>query len=117
MERIEPEGARLMSRRAWLRLSALGGLGLSFPGAQAAAAISTARSFPGFGRAKSVILVFANGGQSQLDTWDPKPRAPAEVRGEFKAIRTAVPGVSVCEHMPRLARLAGRYTIVRSVSH
>ena len=71
----------------------------------------------GFGRAKSVIVVFANGGQSQLETWDPKPDAPAEVRGEFGAIATAVPGVCLCEHLPELARLADRYTIVRSVSH
>jgi hypothetical protein len=116
MERIEPETARL-SRRAWLRVAALGGLGLGFPRVGAASPNLPASSFPGFGRAKSVILVFANGGQSQIDTWDPKPRAPAEVRGEFSAIRTAVPGTLLCEHMPRLARLADRYSIVRSVSH
>jgi hypothetical protein len=72
---------------------------------------------PGFGRARSVILVYTSGGQSQLETWDPKPDAPAEIRGEFAAIPTAVPGTFIGEHLPRLARLADRYTIVRSVSH
>jgi hypothetical protein len=72
---------------------------------------------PGFGRARSVILVYASGGQSQLEMWDPKPEAPLEVRGEFVAIPTAVPGTFLGEHTPRLARLADRYAIVRSVSH
>lgn len=72
---------------------------------------------PGFGRARSVILVYASGGQSQLEMWDPKPDAPLEVRGEFDAIPTAVPGTFLGEHLPHLARLADRYAIVRSVSH
>src|SRR5262245_52158638 len=117
MERIEPRTASPISRRAWLRLGAFGGLSLCVPGVRADAPVSPPHSFLGFGRAKSVILLFANGGQSQLDTWDPKPDAPAEIRGEFRAIRTALPGVLLCEHMPRLARLANRYTIVRSVTH
>lgn len=71
----------------------------------------------GFGRARSVILIYTSGGQSQLETWDPKPEAPQEVRGEFAAIPTSVPGTFIGEHMPRLARLADRYQIVRSVSH
>src|SRR5262249_7562450 len=66
---------------------------------------------------RSVILVFASGGQSQLDTWDPKPDAPEEIRGAFRSIPTAVPGVRLNEHMPRLARIANLYTLVRSVSH
>ena len=72
---------------------------------------------PGFGRAKSVILLYASGGQSQIDTWDPKPDAPAEIRGDFQPIETSVPGVRLCEHMPRLARATDQYTIVRSVTH
>lgn len=71
----------------------------------------------GFGRAKSVILIFASGGQSQIDTWDPKPGAPADVRGDFRAISTAQPGVAFCEHLPRAARVADRLTIVRNLSH
>jgi hypothetical protein len=64
-----------------------------------------------------VIVVFASGGQSQFETWDPKPAAPREVRGAFGAIRTAVPGTLLCEHMPRLAKAADKYTIVRTMSH
>jgi hypothetical protein len=106
------------TRRAWLRLSTLAGLGL------AARGIAGERSNPlsaptgrGFGRAKSVLLVFANGGQSQIDTWDPKPNAPLDVRGAFQPIATAVPGVHFCEHMPQIAHVADRLTLVRSMSH
>ncbi|MBA4186607.1 MAG: DUF1501 domain-containing protein [Planctomycetaceae bacterium] len=71
----------------------------------------------GFGRAKSVLIVFTSGGQSQLDTWDPKPNAPEEIRGAFRTIPTALPGMRVCEHLPRLATLANRYTVLRSMTH
>lgn len=56
------------------------------------------------GKAKSVLIVLLSGGPSQLDMWDPKPDAPAEVRGEFSSIGTTIPGVAICEHMPRLDR-------------
>jgi hypothetical protein len=107
------------SRREWLRLGGLAGLGLTLDSAAAGtlSAASTARSLPGFGRARSVILFYASGGQSQFETWDPKPDAPREVRGEFVPTATSVPGTLVCEHLPRLARLADRYTIVRSMTH
>ncbi|MCA9056426.1 MAG: DUF1501 domain-containing protein, partial [Planctomycetaceae bacterium] len=72
---------------------------------------------PGFGRAKSVVVLFAGGGQSQLDTWDPKPNAPAEVRGAFDSIATRVPGARFCEHLPRTAEVSDRLTVVRSMSH
>ena len=71
----------------------------------------------GFGRAKSVIVVFANGGQSQLESWDPKPNAPAEVRGAFGAIPTSVAGTMISDRLPRLAKLANRYSIIRTMSH
>jgi uncharacterized protein (DUF1501 family) len=67
--------------------------------------------------AKSVILLFMWGGPSHLDTWDPKPDAPAEVRGLFNAIPTTVPGIRIGEHFPKLARRANQYTIVRSMAH
>src|SRR3954471_15410617 len=102
---------------AGLRLGLGLGLGAAPPSARADAHRPRHPDFPGFGRARSVILVYANGGQSQLETWDPKPDAPREVRGEFGAIATAVPGTFLGEHLPRMARLADRYTIVRSVSH
>ena len=66
-------------------------------------------------RAESCILIFLNGGMSHLDTFDPKPAQPAEIRGEFAAVRTTAPGVLLTEHLPRLARQAHRFTIVRSI--
>lgn len=71
----------------------------------------------GFGRAKSVLYVVANGGQSQIDIWDPKPEAPREIRGDFASISTAVPGLRFGEHIPRLAKMADRFALIRSMSH
>jgi Protein of unknown function (DUF1501) len=67
--------------------------------------------------ARSVILLFQFGGPSQVDTFDPKPDAPAEIRGEFQTVPTCIPGVRFTEHLPRLARLADRFALVRSVHH
>jgi hypothetical protein len=69
----------------------------------------------GAGRTKSAILVYLSGGPSQLDGWDPKPDAPAEIRGEFGTIPTRVPGVRVCEHFPLQAKLFDRLAVLRSV--
>lgn len=66
---------------------------------------------------RSCILVFYYGGPSHLDTYDPKPGAPAEVRGEYQSIATAVPGIRVSEHLPRVARVMDRLALVRSVHH
>ena len=101
------------SRREFLRLG-LGGLGL---GLARTPSVLSEEPHPGFGRAKSVLLVFTGGGQSQLEMWDPKPEAPLSVRGEFGTIATSVPGVFQGEHTPRVAALADRYSIIRSVSH
>ena len=70
-----------------------------------------------FGKAKACIVVFNYGGPSHIDTFDLKPDAPAEIRGEFRPIATRVPGVSISEHLPRLARSAERYAVIRSVHH
>src|SRR6185437_6410790 len=69
------------------------------------------------GRAKACILVYLLGGPPHLDMWDLKPEAPAEVRGPFRPISTSLPGLSICEHLPGLAQQAGRYSLVRSVTH
>jgi uncharacterized protein (DUF1501 family) len=97
------------SRRQFLR----GGLALgafvlpaSFP--PAAAPIRPAR-------AGGVIVLLLEGGMSHLESWDPKPAAPREIRGEFAAIATSVPGLRVCEHLPLLARQAHLYNVIRSV--
>jgi uncharacterized protein (DUF1501 family) len=66
---------------------------------------------------RSVILVFLTGAPSHLDTFDPKPDAPPEVRGEFRAVPTGVAGIRVSEHLPRLAARARRYALVRSLAH
>ncbi|MBI2807015.1 MAG: DUF1501 domain-containing protein [Planctomycetes bacterium] len=99
-----------LTRREWLRVGGLGALGFL---TQAACAKPQAVR----ARARSVLLVFTGGGVSQLDTFDMKPDAPAEIRGEFRAVSTRVPGTQITEHLPRVARLADRYAIVRSVSH
>lgn len=70
---------------------------------------------PTAARADSCILIFLNGGMSHLDTVDPKPQQPPEIRGEFSTVRTSAPGVLMTEHLPRLARQAHRLTIVRSI--
>jgi hypothetical protein len=113
---------RAMKRRELLRLTSRAGAGFTFLGEvlrqrSTYALGSEINPMPGFGKAKSVILVIANGGQSQLETWDPKPNAPREVRGEFDAISTSIAGTQICDRLPRLAQLAHRYTIVRSMSH
>jgi hypothetical protein len=105
-----PEFGLACDRRRFLALGA-GGLGIALGWPR------DARSEALKPRARSVILVYLNGGPSQLETFDPKPEAPREVRGEFEAIATSVPGVLVSEHLPRLAALAHRCTIVRSMSH
>jgi len=116
-----------MKRRDWLQSASNAGLGLlgSILPSRAAIgldrisskAVTNRENGPGFGRAKSVVVIIASGGQSQLETWDPRPEAPQEVRGAFGAIRTSVPGTLLCEHLPKLARLADRFAIVKSMSH
>jgi uncharacterized protein (DUF1501 family) len=100
-------------RRQFLRVSAAGVVGATLP----MAAGSAIGAEPGSGRAKSVLIVLLSGGPSQLDTLDPKPDAPAEVRGDFAPIKTAVPGIQVCEHLPKLAQQMNRWSIVRSLAH
>ena len=73
---------------------------------------------PAFARSQEVscILLWQEGGASHLDTFDMKPGAPAEVRGPFREISTSVPGLRICEHLPRLARMADKLTVVRSMT-
>ena len=108
---LQPAG-RLPSRRDWLRIGIPALLGAGFT-----RAAPPAMKRAGFGRAKSVLVVYTSGGQSQLDTWDPKPDAPEEIRGIFRTIPSALPGLRVCEHLPRLAKLATKYTVLRSMTH
>src|SRR5262245_6843159 len=105
--------ANAFGRRQFLRAAGLAGLGLGpRPAVANVPPIDGPRS-----RIRSCILVFYYGGPSHIDTLDPKPDAPAEVRGEYRTIPTAVPGVRVCEHLPLTARLLDRVALVHSVHH
>lgn len=106
----------LLDRRQWLQVGASSLLGLGLPALLAGRAASRS-SATERGRSRSVILVLLSGGPSHLDTLDMKPEAPAEIRGEFQPIATAVPGIRVCEHLPRLASQMRRWALVRSLSH
>src|ERR1700722_11409100 len=97
-----------LSRRVFLAASGLTFGGLNLP---ASAAPETRR------HAKSTILIWLSGGASHIDTWDLKPDAPAEYRGEFKPIATSAPGVRLCEHLPLLARQAHHLAVVNSLGH
>jgi hypothetical protein len=105
-----------LTRREVLRAGAIGLGGLTLPNLlRMQAAVAATPRKPG--KARSVILLFLSGGPSQLDMWDLKPDAPEEVRGTFRPIDTNVPGIRICEHLPKMARLADKYVVVRSMSH
>src|SRR5438067_1669479 len=113
-----------LTRREALRVGGLGFTGLLWSDwlrarAAAAAQARTARrpAAGGFGRARACILVYNYGGPSHLDTWDLKPDAPREIRGEFRPIATSTPGVRVCEHLPHCARVMHKLAVVRSLHH
>lgn len=113
----QPTAAGRLTRREWLRFGAVAGIGACHGALGAESVASALTKAPGFGRAKSVIVVFTSGGQSQIDLWDPKPAAPLDVRGDFQPISTTVTGLHFTEHLPRVARVANRLTVVRSMSH
>jgi hypothetical protein len=100
-----------MSRREILRAGSLGLFGLGLPQVLHANKQTRKRT------AKACILLFMWGGPAHQDTWDLKPLAPLEYRGEFKPIATNVPGIQVCEHLPRLAQMAHRLAVIRSMTH
>jgi hypothetical protein len=102
-----------MPRRQFLCIGGLGlaGLGLSDLLRHEARAGAQA------GSERSVVYLFQSGGPAQHETWDLKPTAPSTVRGEFAPIATVVPGLEICEHLPRLAQRADRFALIRSFSH
>ncbi|MSU42289.1 MAG: DUF1501 domain-containing protein [Pedosphaera sp.] len=109
-----------MTRRDILRVGGSGLLGLSLGGMfelQARAKEAAIGGGPGWGKAKSVILLYLQGGPSHLDLWDPKPDAPDNVRSVFKPIPTKIPGVNFTELMPQLAQVNDKFTMIRSVSY
>ena len=116
--RIHPPSARL-SRRELLRVGALGLGGLTLADLLRREAAAAGAEQPAAGakgkRPKSVIYVVLNGGPSHIDMWDLKPQAPVEYRGPFSPIATKLPGVQICEHMPRQAALLDRAALVRGI--
>src|SRR5262245_49307754 len=105
----------MLGRRDFLRVGAVGALGLpAWAGTEAGPyrADGARRA-----RAKSCILVFLGGGISHHDSFDPKPDAPAEVRGNYSTIATSVPGLRVTEMLPRMARVMHRIALIRSGAH
>ena len=108
-----------LTRRDLIRVGSLGMLGLGMAGREASGDPNTGSTagLPGFGRAKSCILLYLYGAPSQIETFDPKPRAPVEVRGELGTIASAVPGLEVGEGLPEMARVMDKVTVIRSVTH
>ena len=100
-----------ITRRDFVRVGAVGSLGLA--GYLRMAQARQAKP----ARATNAIFVWLGGGPSHIDTFDPKPDAPAEIRGQFAPTDANVPGVRVCEHLPKLAKLADTFAIVRGVTH
>jgi hypothetical protein len=111
------------SRRAILRAGGIGLFGISLPGLlrlQSAAANEPAgqrKSAPGWNRAKSIVLVYLQGGPSHIDLWDPKENVPDNVRSTFKNIPTKLPGVQFTENLPKLAGINDRFTLIRSMNY
>src|SRR4051794_6563834 len=107
------ESFRRLNRRDFLRVGGAALCGVNFLGLLRAPAGATG----GRGaRATQMICVWMAGGPPHIDMFDMKPDSPVDYRGEFRPIRTNVPGLDVCELMPRLARMADKYTIIRSVT-
>jgi uncharacterized protein (DUF1501 family) len=105
-----------LTRRHLLQLGGIGVLGLGLPEflrTRAAAATFPHKRAP----EKSCIFIVQYGGASHIDSWDLKPAAPADIRGPYRPIATNVTGMQVCELLPRLARMADRYCLVRSMTH
>ena len=103
------EGMVVADRRGMLKASLAGIAGLTLP------QLVRARDANVAPNRKSVILLWMAGGPSQIDTWDPKPNRPYENRGPFDTIATRIPGIAICEHLPKQAAMLDKFTLIRSV--
>ncbi len=117
MTRDHLSPGRRRSRRDFLQVGGLGSLGVLLAKALGAQGRSEAAGASGELQVRSCILIFYYGGPSHHDTWDMKPNAPREVRGEFRPIATNVPGIQIGEHLPHCARVVDRLAIVRGLHH
>ena len=109
-----------MNRRDLLRLGGSGILGMSLGtmlNLQAKAAEGGAKGGPGWGKAKSVVLIYLQGGPSHIDLWDPKENVPDNIRSVFASIPTKIPGINYTEMLPKLAKLNDKFTQIRSMSY
>ena len=110
-----------ISRRRLLRIGGIGAVGVTSSGLlglpELLAAEDAGNAHRGSTSPKSCIFIYQYGGLSQLDSWDPKPRAPDAMRGPYKPIATRTPGFQVGELMPRLAEISDKYCVIRSMSH
>ena len=113
---MTPELPPTISRRQVLATS-LGCAGFSLTDFLQLQSIAKENKTETKGKAKSCIILFAWGGMSHLETWDPKPEGPKEIRGSFDTISTATPGIHIGEHMPYLAKQTNKLAIVRSMHH
>lgn len=105
---MKPHLSKLMSRRTFLEAGLAAGSMALTPGLQAQNSKRVA---------KSTILIWLSGGASHIDTWDMKPNAPSEYRGEFKPIGTSSPAIQLCEHLPLLAKQAHHLAVIKSLGH
>ncbi len=105
----EREGLTILGRRGMMKASLAGLAGLTLP------RLLEARATGRAGGGKAVILLWMAGGPSHIDTWDPKPDRPIENRGPFGVTRTRIPGVVICEHLPKMAAMLDQFTLIRSV--
>ena len=105
------ENTSSIGRRPFLQAAGTGLFGLTLP------KLLQAEELGSRPRAKSVIFVFLFGGPSQLETFDLKPNAPERIRGPFRPTACRTPGLLISEHLPQLAELSDRYTVVRTMSH
>ena len=106
-----------LGRRALLGVGGLGMFGASLADLSRLEAHAAPERAVRTGRAKSVVFIFQSGGPSQHETFDPKPEAPAEIRGEYGTTATRLHGIRFCEYLPRLAARADKFSIVRTVHH
>ncbi|MDX1927520.1 MAG: DUF1501 domain-containing protein [Pirellulaceae bacterium] len=108
------EGLVVSSRRNMVKASVAGMAGMTLPALLQSRAEAATLGLDSK-RSKSVILLWMTGGPSQIDTWDPKPDRPLNNRGPFGVIKTKLPGVFICEHLPKQAAMLDRFTLIRSV--
>src|SRR6266508_5190716 len=106
-----------LTRRDLLHVGALAPFGLTLANWSRAAEQTSPSAANGFGSAKRCILLYLWGSPSQIDTFDPKPDAPREVRGELGSTQSTLPGVRVGEVLPRIAKVLDRVTVLRSLTH